>query len=150
MCQRSSLVYRNITPVSAGTPTFPILAFPHLTPTLDYPRGNQPKSIGDLLLLEYTGQHLRSLETADALLIVVSDTIELFLPLSNLPLKTLECVHRTSVQRYLREERLVANAFECLVYLVTLRIIAKEVAALFVFVLRYLAVIEVRGSVDFP
>ena len=96
---------------------------------LNHPRGNQPQPISDFFLLEYTRQHLSSFETAYALSVVVPDTVQPLLPLPDLPLKAFEGVHRSAVARYFRDEGLVSDAFERVVHLMALRVVAEEVAS---------------------
>ena len=150
MCQWPSLVQlnRNITPISAGTPTFQLSMFLLLTPMLYHPGGDQAQSIGHFLLLEYPLQCVSPLEATDALTIIIAGAIQLVPLLPNLLLESFQCVHRPMELCHLGTEGLVPNAFEGVINFVTPHIVAYEVAALFVGVIRRVAIIEVRGGVN--
>ena len=106
------------------------------------------QSVGYLLFLEYALQHVSLFETTDALMVVVPDTVQLVFPLPNLLLEVLQGVHHPTKPCHLCGEGFVPNALKGIVNFVMSCVVAEEMAALFVGVLRHITMIKVGGGVD--
>jgi hypothetical protein len=127
---------RDITPFSAGTPTF------------HDPRGNDHKSIADHFFLGNMREGMRSCQPSDRLTICIGETVKLVLFVVDFLLNPLNAVHRASVPRDLCGQRLIANLYEGFVNFVTEAVVAADVEQLLVGVIRGRAVVVVRGGVD--
>jgi hypothetical protein len=127
---------RDITPFSAGTPTF------------HDPRGNDHQSITNHFLLSDTREGMRFGQSSDRLTIHVGEAVKLILLLADLPLNPLDAVHHTSVPHDFRDQRLIANLYKGLVNFVMEVVVAAEAEQLLVRIIRGRAVVVIRSGVD--
>jgi hypothetical protein len=79
------------------------------------------------------------LETAYALMIVVSLTVQGLFSLPYLLMETVHRVHRPSEMSNLSDERLVSDMLQCIIDFMAVGVLTAEVSQLFASVIRYLA-----------
>jgi hypothetical protein len=129
------LSYRNITPFSAGTPTF------------HDPWGNDHQSVTYHFLFGDLCKGMCLSQPPDRLTISIGKAIQLILLLVDFLLDPLHAVHRVSVPSDFCGQRLVADLYEGFVDLLTEAVVAADVEQLLVGVIRRGTMVAVRGCI---
>jgi hypothetical protein len=92
---------------------------------------------------------MRFSQPSDRLTVRVGEAVKFVFFFTDLPLNPLDAIHRASVPRDLRDQRLVADLHEGFVDFVTKPVVAAEAEQLLIRIIRRGTVVVIRGGVNF-